>query len=72
MEVYDRIAREYQESKRLPFRSALEAYTLLQLLGDVQGATVYDLACGDGFYTRQIKQAGATNVTGVDISSEMI
>ena len=72
MEVYDDIAREYQESKQLPFRSALEAYTLLDLLGDVQDATVYDLACGDGFYTRQIKQAGAANVTGVDISSEMI
>ena len=72
MEVYDSIAREYQESKQLPFRSALEAYTLLELLGDVRGATVYDLACGDGFYTRQIKRAGATNVTGVDISSEMI
>ncbi len=72
MEVYDSIASEYRESKQLPFRGALEAYTLFQLLGDIRGATVYDLACGDGFYTRQIKQAGAAAVTGVDISAEMV
>lgn len=72
MEVYDAIASEYQESKQLPFRGALEAYTLFQLLGDIGGAAVYDLACGDGFYTRRIKQAGAAAVTGVDISAEMV
>ena len=72
VEVYDSIASEYRESKQLPFRGALEAYTLFQLLGDMRGATVYDLACGDGFYTRRIKQAGAAAVTGVDISAEMV
>lgn len=72
MEVYDAIASEYRESKQLPFRRALEAYTLFELLGDLRGATVYDLACGDGFYTRQIQQAGAGAVTGVDISAEMV
>ena len=29
-------------------------------------------ACGEGFYTRRIKQAGAAEVTGVDISAAMI
>ncbi len=71
-EVYDGIASEYRESKQLPFRSAPEGHTLFKLLGDVSGARVYDLACGDGFYTRQIKQAGAASVTGVDISAEMV
>jgi ubiquinone/menaquinone biosynthesis C-methylase UbiE len=27
-----------------------------------------DLACGDGFYTRRLKQRGAAEVIGVDIS----
>lgn len=36
------------------------------------GPTVLDLACGDGFYTRKVKQAGALEVTGVDLSAEMI
>ncbi|WP_461535336.1 class I SAM-dependent methyltransferase [Spongorhabdus nitratireducens] len=69
---YDSIARLYRESKNLGFRECIETYTLFSVLGDVCDETVYDLACGDGFYTRKIRQAGAISVTGIDISSEMI
>ena len=31
-----------------------------------------DLACGEGIYARQFKRAGASVVTGVDVSQEMI
>ncbi len=72
MAEYDAIAREYRESKRLPFREHVERYTLFELLGDIRGATVLDLACGDGFYTRLLKEAGARGVTGVDISQAMV
>ena len=72
MEAYDAIAEEYRDSKQLPFREHLERHTLFQLLGDVRGKTVLDMACGDGFYTRLLKRAGASEVTGVDISEEMI
>ena len=72
MAEYDAIAREYRESKRLPFREHVERYTLFELLGDIRGTTVLDLACGDGFYTRLLKEAGAREVTGVDISQAMI
>ncbi len=72
MTEYDLIARGYSNSKRLPFRDHVERYTLLQTLGNVRGARVLDLACGDGFYTRLIKKAGALSVTGVDLSSEII
>lgn len=43
---YDTIAREYRASKRLAFREHVERYTLFELLGDVAGKTVLDLACG--------------------------
>ena len=69
---YDAIAEAYQDSKQLPFRKYIEAYSLFEILGDIRGATVLDLACGDGFYARKIKQAGALEVTGVDLSAEMI
>ena len=69
---YDAIAEVYQDSKQLPFREYIEAHSLFEILGDIRGATVLDLACGDGFYTRQIKQAGTLEVTGVDLSAEMI
>lgn len=72
MAEYDAIAGAYSESKQLPFREYIERHTLFELLGDLAGKTVLDLACGDGFYTRLLRQAGAGQVAGVDISAAMI
>ena len=72
MEEYDAIAEEYRDSKRLPFRDCIERFTLFEVLGDIRGQSILDMACGDGFYTRLLRQAGASSVTGIDISAEMI
>ena len=72
MAEYDSIACGYRESKQLSFRYHVERYTLFRTLGDIRGADVLDLACGDGFYTRLLKEAGASSITGVDLSAEMI
>jgi len=69
---YDPIVRQYRHSKELPFRVYSEIPDHLALLGDVTGLSVLDLACGEGFYTRLIRQAGAARVVGVDISEGMI
>jgi toxoflavin synthase len=34
--------------------------------------SVLDLACGEGFYTRLLRQTGAGRVVGVDLSAGMI
>lgn len=44
----------------------------MQLIGPLTGQTVLDVACGDGFYTRLLRQQGARKVTGVDLSERMI
>ena len=44
---------------------------LLRLLELKKGENVLDLACGNGFFTREFFKQGA-NVTGVDLSSKMI
>lgn len=69
---YDAIAREYQRTKESPLRRYVEAYSFMRMAGDVAGRNILDLACGDGFYSRMLKRAGAAKVTGVDISAEMI
>lgn len=69
---YDRIGRNYQESKRLPFRNFVEEHSMFKLLPDLAGRSVVDLACGEGIYARKLMRAGAGRVVGVDISPEMI
>ena len=69
---YDRISHHYQDSKRLPFRRHVEAYSMLGLLPDLAGRSVVDLACGEGIYTRALMRAGAARVAGVDVSPQMI
>src|SRR5689334_16907404 len=69
---YDTIAQEYKKSNELPFRKYIEAYTFFNLLGEIAGKSVLDLACGDGFYTRQFQLQGAAKVVGVDKSAKMI
>ena len=69
---YDPIAEQYKRSKQQPWRTYIEAFTLMRLIGDPTGKTVIDIACGEGFYTRMIRQRGAAKVTGVDLSEKMI
>lgn len=69
---YDAFAGEYKESKALSFRKYSEEYTLFQMIGDIRGKEVYDLACGEGHYTRKLRLAGAQSILGIDISLEMI
>src|SRR5262249_6355147 len=69
---YDPIAEQYQRSKQHPWRTHIESYTLMELIGDPTGKSVLDVACGEGFYTRMLRQRGAAAVTGVDLSAGMI
>lgn len=69
---YDPIAEQYRRVKEQPCSLYIETYTFVDLIGDVAGKNVIDLACGGGFYTRRVKQRGAANVTGIDLSPSMI
>ncbi len=66
-EWYDHAIREGQ----LPLLNHVLYPCLLQMLGDVTGQQLLDVACGPGFLTRQIARRGA-HVTGVDVSEEML
>jgi SAM-dependent methyltransferase len=72
MAEYDAIGDRYSEAKLAPWRLHLEAYSLERLAGDLRGARVLDLACGDGFYTRRFMRRGAALALGIDLSAEMV
>src|SRR5437763_12795079 len=69
---YDQIAGQYKRAKLQPWRTHIERYTLLRLVGDLAGKAVIDLACGEGYYTRALRRQGAARVVGVDLSQGMI
>ena len=55
---YDQIAERYQRARPQPWRTHIERFTLLRLVGDLAGKAVIDLACGEGHYTRRLRQQG--------------
>jgi toxoflavin synthase len=63
---------QYKRSKDVSWRYHIERYSLCELLGDISGLSLLDLACGEGHYTRLLRVLGASPVVGVDISSKMI
>lgn len=69
---YDAIAEQWAGAKSIPYIEHILTPSLLKLVGDVEGKTVLDLACGEGADSRRLKQRGAAGVLGVDISHEMI
>ena len=70
--LYDHIGNKYDEYSRTATFKRAERYTVLRMVGSVDGRQVLDLACGAGFYARLLKQHGAGQVMGVDLSPEMI
>src|SRR5262245_23845773 len=69
---YDQIGSKYDEYARTATLKRAENYTFFCMIGTLDVLRVLDLACGFGFYTRLLKQRGAAEVVGVDISHEMI
>jgi toxoflavin synthase len=69
---YNAIAQQYKKCKEHPWRSRIETYSLMNRIGSLEGRKVLDVACGEGFYTRKLRQAGADEVVGIDLSEAMI
>jgi len=69
---YNQIANQYKRAKEQPWRTRTELFSMMNLIGDLTGKKVVDVACGEGWLTRELRKAGASEVVGVDISEEMI
>jgi SAM-dependent methyltransferase len=69
---YDHIGSKYDEYAQTTTMKRAERYTVLRMVGPLAGQRVLDLAGGFGFYTRLLKQHGAAQVLGIDISPEMV
>jgi len=70
--AYDDHASVYDQTYEAPIRRYVEGFTFNNLIGDVRGLSILDVACGDGLYTRKLKRMGAARILGVDLSEQMI
>ena len=70
--MYDDIVLDYEATKTNSFKFKHEEPKLWSVMGDVKDLKVLDLGCGSGHFTKQLKERGAKDVVGVDISGEMI
>lgn len=64
---YDELLEEGADS----YQRTLILPNLIRLLSPKKDMKILDLACGQGFFTREFAALGA-QVTGVDVSSELI
>jgi len=55
---YDAIVKDYKFISGSTRKIYAYDYSLLRLLGNVNGSDVVDYACGDGVITREIKLPG--------------
>lgn len=72
VDQYYKIAEQYQATHSNISQQYSVIPTFLRYLGRVKDKEVLDLACGNGFFTRIIKQRGALKVVGVDVSKKML
>ena len=71
-QMYDDIVLDYAATKTNRFKFKHEEPKLWSVMGDVKDLNILDFGCGSGYSTRQLKERGAKDVVGVDISGEMI
>jgi toxoflavin synthase len=70
---YANIGETFQNTApKLLLREFLLTPAFMEVVGDVTDKSCLDLACGDGYYTRILRHAGANRVVGADISEKMI
>ena len=70
--LYDGIVSKYAAIKTNPYKKHIEEPTVWACIGDIKGQTVLDLACGNGYYSREMRKRDAKLVLGLDISGSQI
>jgi toxoflavin synthase len=68
----DMVAQYDRSFVEIPLRRYVELPSVNQILGDVNGLCILDLACGTGYYAKELRRRGAVRVVGVDVSEAMI
>ncbi|CDW81677.1 UNKNOWN [Stylonychia lemnae] len=71
-DTYAEIVQKYKKSKMVPWRKFVETPSFMKLVGQLTNEDVIDLACGEGFYTRKLRQITTGKVFGLDYCQNFI
>lgn len=71
-ELYDRSATAWARREPSSVSDFTARPAVLELCRPYGGLTVLDLGCGEGYCSRILRQNGAGQVSGIDVSSSMI
>ena len=70
-QAYDAISAEYAKATATdPNKRYVQYPESLRLVGDLRGKSVFDVGCANGMFTRMMKRAGASEVTGFELSQK--
>ncbi|MCO1334010.1 class I SAM-dependent methyltransferase [Microbulbifer sp. OS29] len=70
--IYNKQAASWSRSEKILLSDFTARPRVIEALGDISGANVLDLGCGEGYVSRMLLNRSAGSVFGVDASSEMI
>lgn len=70
--TYDAIGERFEDFTDTASQRSVETETFFHMVGNIRNKSVLDLACGFGYFGRELYHQGARKVVGVDISSSMI
>ncbi|HKU40745.1 MAG TPA: class I SAM-dependent methyltransferase [Polyangiales bacterium] len=71
-ELYDHQAGNWTRTAPSSLSDFTARPPVLELCKPYQGSTVLDLGCGEGYCARTLRDGGAAEVLGIDVSSRMI
>ena len=70
--LYDRSAPDWKRTAPMLLSDFTARPFLLSWCEPIHGQRILDLGCGEGYFSRQLKQRGAAYVEGIDIAKGMI
>ncbi|AWF80589.1 methyltransferase [Microbulbifer sp. A4B17] len=70
--IYNKQANSWSRSEKILLSDFTARPKVIEALGDISGARILDMGCGEGYVSRMLLAQGASSIFGVDASSEMI
>src|SRR5688500_10749506 len=70
--LYDRTAQRWVRTAPSSLSDFTAREPVMEMAGNVDGASVLDVGCGEGYCARELRRRGAGLVDGIDISAHMI